>query len=175
MKNKFALMIVFFAMGLASLLFGAERARYPAPRFPSYMKPPKSIDDVMPFARAAVRQTGGRTPLGLVEKGTVLIVADSTAEDMVMQAVKRAYEERGVKVQIVPEHELAGVSKDEARKAKEATRGYTSEAGYMEAERWIESRFADPEVPKKWLKERRPDLYKALFEKQNQMSPQLKA
>jgi hypothetical protein len=33
-----------------------EKGKYPAPRFPSYMKPPKSIDDVMPFARAAVPQ-----------------------------------------------------------------------------------------------------------------------
>src|SRR5262245_53129150 len=105
----------------------AEKNTYPPPRFPSYVKPPKSIDDVLPFARAAVRQTGGRTPLGLVEKGTVLIVTDSVAEDIVMQAIKRAYEERGVKAQIVPEYELVGISKEEARKAKEAMRGYTSE------------------------------------------------
>jgi hypothetical protein len=80
----------------------AEKSPYPPPR-PSYLKPPKSIDEVLPFARAAVRQTGGRTPLGLVEKGTVLIVTDSIAEDMVMQAIKRAHEERAVKAQIVPE------------------------------------------------------------------------
>ena len=47
----------------------AENKNYPPPRFPSYVRPPKSIEDVMPFARAAVRQTGGRTPLGLVEQG----------------------------------------------------------------------------------------------------------
>ena len=40
---------------------------------------------------------------------------------------------------------------------------------------WINSRFADPEIPKKWLKERRPDLYKALFEKETHVAPQLKA
>jgi hypothetical protein len=52
----------------------------------------------MPFARAAVRQTGGRTPLGLVEKGMgALIVSEVTADVMVMQAIKKAYEERGVK------------------------------------------------------------------------------
>src|SRR5437660_6658955 len=84
----------------------AESPKYPAPRFPSYVRPPKSIEDVMPFARAAVRQTGGRTPLGLVEKGqTVAIFTEPAAEEMVLQAIKRAYEERGVKVQIVPEHE----------------------------------------------------------------------
>ena len=54
-------------LSLASLVSEAESTKYPAPRFPSYLRPPKSIDDVMPFALAAVRQTGGRTPLGLVE------------------------------------------------------------------------------------------------------------
>ena len=72
-----------------------EKAQYPAPRFPSYLKPPKSIEDIMPFARAAVRQTGGRTPLGLVEKGmAALIVTEIGADAMVMQAIKRAYEAR---------------------------------------------------------------------------------
>jgi hypothetical protein len=175
MKARVVLLVISMVSMANGLSFSAEKATYPAPRFPSYMKPPKSVDDVMPFARAAVRQTGGRTPLGLVEKGTVLIIIDSVAEDMVMQAIKRAYEERGVKVQIVPEYELVGVGKDDARKAKETMRGYTSEQGYMEAERWINSRFADPDVPKKWLKERRPDLYKALFEKETQVAPQLKA
>ena len=64
-----ALMMAMVCLGQASLVSGAENTKYPAPRFPSYLRPPKSIDDVMPFARAAVRQTGGRTPLGLVEKG----------------------------------------------------------------------------------------------------------
>ena len=118
MKLWIALLVVIFASSWSDISSSAEKSAYPPPRFPSYLKPPKSIDEVMPFARAAVRQTGGRTPLGLVEKGTVLIVTDSVAEDLIMQAIKRAYEERGVKVQIVPEYELVGVSKDEARKAK---------------------------------------------------------
>src|SRR5205809_8019397 len=96
----------------------AESVKYPAPRFPSYVRPPQAIEDVMPFARAAVRQTGGRTPLGLVEKGqTVAIFAEPMAEEMILQAIKRAYEERGVKIQIVPEYQLLGVSKEEAVKA----------------------------------------------------------
>ena len=175
MNKSMLPVLIAVVIGSASPLQTAEKTTYPAPRFPSYVKPPKSIEDVMPFARAAVRQTGGRTPLGLVEKGTVLIVAEATAEEMVMQAIRRAYEERGVKLQIVPEYELVGINKEDARKAKEAARDYTSEQGYMEAERWISSRFSDPEVPKKWLRERRPDLYKALFEKQSQIPPQLKA
>lgn len=90
---------------------------------------PKSIDDVMPFARAAVRQTGGRTPLSLVEKGSAeLIVTEVGADPRVMQAIRRAYEERGVYVQLVPEYDLVGVSPVDARKAKEATRDYSSKS-----------------------------------------------
>src|ERR687895_743604 len=87
---------------------GAEKGSYPPPRFPSYLKPPKSVEEIMPYARAAVRQTGGRTPLGLVEKGqTVLLGAtDHVAETMVLEAIKRAYTERGVKAIVLKEHEL---------------------------------------------------------------------
>jgi hypothetical protein len=152
--------------GLVSALSGAESSRYTPPRFPSYLKPPKSIDDVMPFARAAVRQTGGRTPLGLVEKGmATLIVAEVRADPMVMQAIKRAYEERGVKVYLASEHELLGVNKEEAIKAIGATQWYTSEQGYMEIRHWLDDLFIEPEVPKKWLKERRPDLFNAVYAK----------
>ena len=169
MKRWIAFLIMIVSFGLNGSAPGAEKTKYPPPRFPSYLKPPKSIEDVMPFARAAVRQTGGRTPLGLVEKGmTVAIFTEPAAEDMVMQAIKRAYEERGVKVQIVPEHQLLGVTKEEAIKAVKASHWYTSEQGYMEAHRWITQRFSDPEVPKKWLKERRPELYKAMFQKEEE-------
>src|SRR6266481_6497482 len=168
-KTRVALMLAMICLGLASLLSGAESTKYLAPRFPSYLKPPKSIEDVMPFARAAVRQTGGRTPLGLVEKGqTVAIFTEPAAEEMVMQAIKRAYEERGVKVQIVPEHELLGVGKEEALKAVKASRWFTSEQGYMEMRAWLLQRFSDPEIPKKWLKEHRPDLYKAVFQREEE-------
>ena len=152
----------------------AESKNYPPPRFPSYVRPPKSIDDVMPFARAAVRQTGGRTPLGLVEQGqTVAIFTEPAAEEMVMQAIKRAYEERGVKIQIVPEHQLLGVSREEALKAVKANRWFTSEQGYMEVRAWILQRFGDAEVPKKWLKERRPDLYKLVFQREDDSAQEL--
>ena len=123
-------MIVFVLVWMVSFTArysdAADGAKYPAPRFPSYIRPPKSIDDIMPFARAAVRQSGGRTPLGLVEKGqTVAIFTEPTAEELVMQAIKRAYEERGVKAQIVPEYQLLGVTKEEALKAVKANRWFT--------------------------------------------------
>jgi hypothetical protein len=158
-----------FSMLLLTPLYrsdAAEKTKYPAPRFPSYLRPPKSVDDIMPFARAAVRQTGGRTPLGLVEKGMgALVVTETGADPMVMQAIKRAYEERGVKIHIVSEHELLNVNKDEALKALKALRWYTSEQGYMEVRRWIDDLFVEADAPRKWLKERRPDLYNAIYSK----------
>ena len=71
MKNKFALMVVFFAMGLASLLFGAERVRYPAPRFPSYLKPPKSIDDFILLGAEASRSCVAATINGALRSDVI--------------------------------------------------------------------------------------------------------
>jgi hypothetical protein len=157
-------------LGLGYVGWSAERAKYPPPRFPSYLRPPKSVDDIMPFARAAVRQTGGRTPLGLVEKGmATLIVSEVGAEPMVMHAIQRAFEERGLKVYIVPENELLGIGKEEALKAVRSMHWYTSEQGYMEVERWLNELFIESEVPKKWLKERRPDLYNAIYAKSDEV------
>lgn len=175
-KALFTLSTAGFLLLLVSYS-GADKEKFPAPRFPSYIQAPESIDDVLPYARAAVRQTGGRTPLGLVEKGmTVAIFTEPTAEEMVIEAIKRAFEERGVKVQIVPQHELVGVSKEQAMEALSATRWYTSEQGYMEAQRWITRRFADRgAVPKAWLLERRPDLFEAVFAKELQVPDKLQS
>ncbi|MGH7775261.1 MAG: hypothetical protein ACREQA_23790 [Candidatus Binatia bacterium] len=177
MKRWTILVILLLSSGLAVSVFSAEKTKYPSPRFPSYVKSPKSVEDVVPFARAAVRQTGGRTPLGLVEKGkTVAIFTDPAADDIIMQGIKRAFEERGVRVRVVPEHELVGVSREEALKAIKATRWYTSEHGYMEARRWITERgvFVDPEAPKAWLKGQRPDFYRAMFERVEELPENLK-
>ena len=148
-------LFIFFFLGMAAQLFAADAAKDTPPRFPSYVKPPKTIEDIMPFAGAAVRQTGGRMPLGLVEKGTLIaLVTERLADDRVLQAIVRAYKERGVEARVLPEHELAGVNREEALKAIRANNWYTSELGFTEIRPWIMQRFADPEVPKKWLRER---------------------
>jgi len=166
MRFRIAMTLV-LTLAATQVGFAQEKGKYPAPRFPSYVRPPKSIEDVLPFARAAVRQTGGRTPLGLVEKGqTVAIFTEPNAEEMVIQAIKRAYEERGVKVQIVPEYQLLGVGREEAIKAVKANRWFTSEQGYMEVRAWLLQSFSDPEVPKQWLRENRSDLYNAVFQRE---------
>jgi hypothetical protein len=160
--------MIYSALGLAFVMSAANGAepKYPAPRFPSYTKAPKSIDEIMPYARAIARQTTGLQGdgFGIIKDGeSVALVLTATAEDTVVQAIKRAIEERGVKVHQLFDYELVGVSRAEAADLRKARRQFTSEHGFIEARQWIDGRFADPEAPKKWLKERRPDLYDALY------------
>jgi hypothetical protein len=66
-------------------------APYPKPIFPRGLVKPDNIERLMPNARAVVRQTGGRSPLGLTIPGdVVLIVALYNAEPMVQEAIVRA-------------------------------------------------------------------------------------
>lgn len=68
-----------------------------------------------------------------------------------------SYLKRGVKVNLVPEYEVAGVSRHDAAAFEKARRTFTSEQGYMEAAWWVEANFHDPASVKSWLKGRRPD------------------
>src|SRR5258708_40088221 len=83
--------------------------QYPEPRYPSYLKPPASIDEVLPHVRPLVRNKTGfqGAGLGIAQSGdTVTFVLGPDAEDLVVQAVKRAMEERGVHVNLVHEYEM---------------------------------------------------------------------
>lgn len=95
-----------------------KKQKFSAPRFPSYLKTPKNVDEVVPYARAAVRQIGGRSPLGLVEKGqsVLLVAADHLGEQLVLEAIKRAYAEEGIQACILYESEIVGISRDDALK-----------------------------------------------------------
>jgi hypothetical protein len=67
--------IVFLALsmshGMSGLLTGAEKNTYPAPRFPSYTKVPKSVEEIMPYARSIAAQTTGLQGdgFGILKKG----------------------------------------------------------------------------------------------------------
>lgn len=157
---------------------GAAAARpaadYPEPRFPSYLRPPSSIEEVMPHVRPLVRARHGLqgAGLGLIEKGeSVLLVVSGGADDMVVEAVRLAMEERGVKPIVKRDYELVGISRDDAEAYRKSRRTYTSEQGFMEAAGWVERNFPDPVKAKAWLKERRPDLYADLFPANREMSP----
>ncbi len=162
-----ALIVVVAVGGLVASRFlpGLQQAteKYPDPRFPSYLKAPKSVDEALPFARTAVRQTGGRTPLGLVRSGqTVLLVLPNQSEDIVIEAIKRAYEERGVKVQTVGTWELKGLTREQEAQQTKAEEWWTQEQGFMEVLGWFRA-FPDQAKVLEWLKRTYPDLYAKVF------------
>ena len=172
-------------LGLAGFIAAAELlepqlaaiTKYPEPRFPAYLKNPKSIGDVMPSARTIVRNKSGiqGAGMGVLQKGeTVLLVPNSQADPMILEAMARALDERGVKTVIKYHYDLVGVSKEDAEALFRQHHGFTSEDGYMEAVGWIERKFSDPEGAKKWLKDRRPDLHAKLFPESWKLTPHMR-
>ena len=155
----------------------ADASAYPAPRFPSYLKPISTVEEVLPHVRPLARAKTGvqGAGLGVANAGdTVTFVTTTASDPLIVEAVKRAMEERGVKVNVVPEYEMVGVSREDALEFDRIRRSYTSEQGYMEAATWVESNFPDPEAIKAWLRQRRPDLADKLFPQSRELSPKLK-
>src|SRR4030095_11620418 len=148
MKHWIAGLAILVCLALSGRTYGAEKNVYPAPRFPSYTKAPKSIDEIMPSARAIARQTTGLQGdgFGILKDGeSVALVLTATAEDLVVQALKRAIEERGVKVHLLNDYEFVGVSRADAAELRKARRQFSSEQGYMEARRWMDRAFVRTE------------------------------
>jgi hypothetical protein len=141
---------------------------YPEPRWPSYFKPPKSVDDVMDAARSFVRNQAGLQGkgMGILQAGdSVLIVAANEADPMVLEAIKRALVERKVTPHMKFVSDMSGETKEQAnarQKRREKGRDITK-AGIYQASQWIENQFPNPAEPKAWLKARRPEVYKELF------------
>ena len=159
---------------IVALLFGivgpglvrAQKAENPAPRFPSYLKQPRSVDDLMPQARAFVTTKEGNQGIGMgtfSSGDTILIIPSVTAEPMPLEAVRRALVERGIKPVIITEAKMVGLTEQDAEAVRKATVIPGADKGYLEARNyWIDDYprvFAHPEVARQWLKKRRPDLY----------------
>lgn len=152
----------------------------PSPAFPSYLKKPNSIDELMPQARAAVRQTGGRTPLGLVLPGkTLLIVVGEIREPkpnmMVQEAIRRAMEERGVKAIVTTTWDLLGISEKEFLEIREALKEYTISDGQRELEYFFTTTglMEKPEKGREWIEKADPDLYHATWPEPKIADPRL--
>ena len=130
---------------------GPAKADYPEPRFPSYLKPPSSIDEVMPYIRPLVRSRTGLqgAGLGIAEKGeTVLFIVATDAEDMIVEAVVKGMSERGVNTIVKRDYEIVGIPREEALDYRKARRTYTSEQGYMEAANWVDANFPSLRRPR---------------------------
>jgi len=146
----------------------ASGDKYPEPRWPSYFKPPKSVDDLMDSARLFVRNQSGLQGkgMGILQAGeSVLIVANNDSDPMVLDAIKRALEERKITPHFKFTYEMAGETKEhaEARQERRERGRDITKAGIYQASQWIENQFPDPTEPKAFLKQRRPDVYKELF------------
>jgi hypothetical protein len=179
MRGLLPIALLLIVLGGCSRKDSAQQAgaRYPEPRFPSYLKKPDSVEDIMPYARQLVRNKSGYEGkgMGVLAKGdTVLLIPSVAAEEMVMEAIMRALGERGVTVLIKPDYELIGATKDEVLQLKKLAQDYSAEQGFREVAWWIDYQFPDPEGAKKWLGERRPDLLEALYPKANQLTSRLK-
>jgi hypothetical protein len=142
----------------------------PAPAFPSYLKKPNTIEELMPQARAAARQTGGRTPLGLALPGKKMVIfvgeiRDAWPNMMVQDAIKRALEERGVKIQIVTMWDAMGLSEADFRQVREALREYTISDGQRELDSFFTTtgQMVDFQKGRQWVKDKDPDLFKATW------------
>lgn len=168
--------LIALSIGFALLTVGDARAQpaspgvgpgYPAPRFPSYLRTPDSVDEVMPIARRLVRELKGLQGdgLGIAQPGeTVAVVSNTESQDVFIEALRRAYAERGVTMLNAPEYTLVGLSRAEAEEVVKATREFTGKDGAAgELRRWIDDRFRNPEEPRAWLKEKMPVDYAAIY------------
>jgi hypothetical protein len=142
----------------------------PTPAFPSYLKKPGSVEELMPAARAASKQSGGRAALGLVERGkTVAIVVgelrDTRPDMMVQEAIRRAMEERGAHALIVTVWDLLGITEAQYNELREGVRTYTIGDGQRELEYFftVTGLMPSPQKGRDWIKNRDADLYNATW------------
>ncbi len=141
-------------------------AKYPEPRWPAYFKPPKSVEELMPAARAVARNRSGLqgNGMGVLNAGdAVLIVANLEDDPMVIEAVRRALVERKVKPDFKYGYELFGHTRARAEKLRGPLGFNVDHAGIYQATSFIVGQFARPEEPKEWLKARRPEVFNELF------------
>src|SRR3989442_4850391 len=147
----------------ASSRAGAQpNEKSPERRGPSYFKPPKSVDDLMPAARTLVRNQSGLQGkgMGILQPGeSVLIVVANDGDPMVLDAIKRALEERKITPYIKYTYEMIGQTKEQAlRDRTKREKGHDiSKAGIYQASSWITGQFPNPDQPQAWLKQRPPD------------------
>ncbi len=138
---------------------------YPEARFPGYLKKPDNIEDLMPQARYAVSQKGGRAPLGLVEPGDIVFIPlPHHADPMVTEAVTRAFNERRVEVRFIFEYELAGISKEDLETIQEIKNVFKAGDGQQELNYLrTTGAFENWDAAVAWTREKDPELADATW------------
>jgi hypothetical protein len=170
----------FGSIAWAQVLADAN-GQYPAPRFPSTAKIGKSVDELMPYARALSRSktTQRGAGFGDVKSGEAVILMVANNDDpMVIDALRRALEERGVKPLVFHSYDLAGVSKADfdalvaargpgfggggAFGADPNSREPAQKNGSNEGVNWVRGLGRNGEGMA-WLKKQNPELYNRAF------------
>ena len=150
-----------------SIVSQTDGRTYPAPRYPSYLSTPKTVDEIMPVARRLVREAQGLQGggLGVARPGdTVALITNIASEDIYVEAIKRAYQERGIIALSMPDYTLVGLTREQAQLAREAIRPFTGKDGAAaEIRLWIQNMFPKPDETKTWLKANHPEIYAAVY------------
>ncbi|MEI8309809.1 MAG: hypothetical protein WCH98_03575, partial [Verrucomicrobiota bacterium] len=147
------------------LIGPGTQAPFPTATFPGYLKKPTSLADLMPQAQYAVSQKGGRTPLGLVGPGDiVLIPLPHDADPMVQTAIKEAFRARKVEARLLYEHDLAGIPMADMVALEKAQNVFKAGDGQQELE-FVQRTglIPDWEAAKKWTREKDPVLADATW------------
>lgn len=153
---------------------GSQKS-YPKPVFPKGLSRPDSVERLIPNARAVVRQTGGRSPLGLTQSGdVVLLVAPYNAEPLVQEAITRAYKERGIEGRVLYEHEIVGVKKEDLAAIDDADNFFDATDSQQEFRTWFFRAIHDVEKSKAWFKQQDEALYNVTFPPLKPLDPKLK-
>lgn len=147
------------------LIGPGTQAPFPKASFPGYLKKPNSLAELMPQARYAVSQTGGRSPLGLTDPGDiVLIPLPYDADPMVQEAIKAAFKERKVEARLLYEHELAGIPKADMEALGRAQNVFKAGDGQQELDFLkITGQIIDWDAAKKWTHDKDPLLAEATW------------
>jgi hypothetical protein len=160
-----SLMVIAIELGLIVAPVHAqqpEQTAYPAPRYPSLVQP-ETIEDIMPYARRAVRNENAflGNGLGIIKPGEKVILvtmaAESSldpAEDLYVEAVMRAYMDRGVKPILFHDYELGGLTLEELRLLKDYETKFN---GPVNSKGWVNG--CSSFTLNDFLEETRPDLY----------------
>lgn len=173
--KKIKLILILMIWGIGGLLIWlgtadhpavaqvGSKLLYPAPRWPAALKTPRTVEEIMPFARSLARNKSNFIGLGLgvLNPGEkVLLVGDSISDPLYVEAIKRALAERKVEATVMYTYEIAGIRKeDEVRFLSTMQEGITAEHGFKEGCQWL----AGFPGSQDWLQKNRPDLEEACF------------
>ena len=138
---------------------------FPTARFPGYLKTPENVEELMPQAQYAVQQKGGRSPLGLVDPGDIVLVPlPHNADPLVQEAIKKAFTARRVEIRLLYENDLAGISRQDLEAINRVQNIFKAGDGQQELGSLRSTgAFADWDAAVRWTRDKDPGLSDATW------------